>query len=174
MQIFVSSILVHTTLLMYWLHVISHLHKYSHRSQNHLLYLETSASSVTVSTYWSKYLRKSFYIYCIFCCECVGPFGHIFATQAVGLFRICFENMWIQLITADKTILGLYWIGPCIIQTFFNLRCRNLTLEKEIFPAATDSRFIRAVSINSFQLTFYSLIELPLSFSCVLGKRFVC
>lgn len=27
------------------------------------------------------------------------------------------------------------------------LHCRNMTLEKEIFPAATDSRFIRAVSI---------------------------
>uniref|UniRef100_A0A4W6DNJ7 N-acyl-aliphatic-L-amino acid amidohydrolase n=1 Tax=Lates calcarifer TaxID=8187 RepID=A0A4W6DNJ7_LATCA len=27
------------------------------------------------------------------------------------------------------------------------LRCRNMTLEKEIFPAATDSRFIRAVGI---------------------------
>lgn len=25
--------------------------------------------------------------------------------------------------------------------------CRNVTLEKEIFPAATDSRFIRAVSV---------------------------
>lgn len=31
---------------------------------------------------------------------------------------------------------------------FFSVSsCRNVTLEKEIFPAATDSRFIRAVSV---------------------------
>lgn len=30
-----------------------------------------------------------------------------------------------------------------------NVHCRNMTLEKEIFPAATDSRFIRAVSIRT-------------------------
>lgn len=35
----------------------------------------------------------------------------------------------------------LYW--PCSCQY---VHCRNMTLEKEIFPAATDSRFIRAVS----------------------------
>lgn len=67
-------------------------------------------------------------------------------------------------------------------------------MEKEIFPAATDSRFIRAVSITngcdseskkknkkSFNLTFYSLVyhdvvvrKLFHSSSFVPGNRFVC
>lgn len=42
-------------------------------------------------------------------------------------------------------------MSPCVTALclrFISMSpCRNVTLEKEIFPAATDSRFIRAVSI---------------------------
>lgn len=103
------------------------------------------------------------------------------------------KKIWVIRPFISLCIINSYTLSyfPCCCKPSLirRLYCRNMTLVKEIFPAATDSRFIRAVSIwrgylrilyNLWKefLTFLSpdlsWVSLPSAFPPWTGLRFCC
>lgn len=98
---------------------VSHLGcKYSHSSHNPLLMFRKVCIVCPVCSYLFQPPRKKMILF----------FCYLLFIQLI----ICENCGWQQL----SRISCQY------------VHCRNITLEKEIFPAATDSRFIRAVSMR--------------------------
>ena len=128
---FVPSIFAHTSFLIFSLHESSHLScKCSHRSQN-LIQKELFDPLWLQLLVWASEEKLIYHpLLSVSCCKCVGLSGH-----TVSDTHVCCCNL--------RIFFGKFQVSCSY------LLCRNMTLEKEIFPAATDSRFIRAVSLRT-------------------------